>query len=94
MLPRGLASGGVLDAALVQVIGAIISDTATVAPDFRVTASDGSGPVQLILDANLPFSRTAFRPGRSMNVKGVLVPDGQGGWNLKPRDIGDVSFNN
>ena len=88
------ANGGALDAALVQVIGAIISDSATVAPDFRATASDGSGPIKIILDANLPFARTAFRPGRSLNVTGVLVPDGAGGWNLKPRSTGDVSFNN
>ena len=84
------ANGGLLDAALVQVIGAIISDTVTVAPDFKVTASDGTGPVNIILDANLPFARSAFRPTRSINVKGVLVPNGLGGWNLKPRDVSDV----
>jgi len=88
------ASGGLLDAALVQVIGVTISDTVAVSPDFQVTASDGSGPVKIILDANLPFPRTIFRPGRSMNVKGVLVPDGLGGWTLKPRDGSDVVFNN
>ena len=93
------ANGGVLDAALVRVTGAIISDTATVAPDFRVTAGDGSGQLNIILDATLPFARTAFRPtiggvpGRSINVTGVLVPNGQGGWNLKPRDVSDVVFN-
>ena len=88
------ASGGTLDAALVQVIGATISDTVAVSPDFQVTASDGSGPVKIILDANLAFPRTLFRPGHSINVKGVLVPDGLGGWTLKPRDFSDVVFNN
>jgi len=88
------ASGGTLDAALVQVIGVNISDTVAVSPDFQVTASDGSGPVKIILDANLGFPRTLFRPGHSINVKGVLVPDGLGGWNLKPRDFSDVVFNN
>jgi len=88
------ANGGVLDAALVQVNSAVVSDSATVAPDFKVIASDNSGPVKIILDANLPFARTAFRPGRSLNVTGVLVPDGAGGWNLKPRSPGDVNFNN
>jgi hypothetical protein len=29
-----------------------------------------------------------------MNVRGVLVPDGLGSWQLKPRDTGDVGFNN
>jgi hypothetical protein len=93
------ANGGILDAALVRINGAIISDTATVAPDFRVTAGDGTGQLNIILDATLPFARSAFRPtigsvpGRSINVTGVLVPNGQGGWNLKPRDVSDVVFN-
>jgi hypothetical protein len=84
------ANIGALDAALVRITGALISDTATVAPDFRVVASDGTGTLNIILDANISFIRSAFRPGRSMIVKGVLVPDGQGGWSLKPRDLSDV----
>jgi len=87
------ASNGVLDAGFVLVTGAIISDTSTIAPDFRVVASDGSGDLTIILDGNIPFSRANFRPGRSMNVRGVLVPDGAGAWRLKPRDTGDVGFN-
>lgn len=88
------AGGGALDAALVQVIAVTITDTVAIAPDFHVTASDGSGPLIIILDANLPFARAVFRPGRSITVKGVLVPDGLGGWSLKPRELGDVVFNN
>ena len=87
------ASNGTLDAALIQVTGAIISDTSTIAPDFRVQASDGSGSIEVILDGNINFVRSNFRPNRSMNVRGVLVPDGQGKWQLKPRDLGDVIFN-
>jgi hypothetical protein len=88
------ASGGTLDAALVQVIGALVSDSITVAPDFQVTASDGTGPIVIILDANQPFARNQFRPGRSLNVTGVLVPNGAGAWILKPRATSDVQFNN
>jgi hypothetical protein len=87
------ANGGVLDAALVQV-SAIVSDSATVAPHFRVTASDGTGSLNIILDGLQNFPRSAFRVGRSITVKGVLVPDGQGSWNLKPRDPNDIFFNN
>lgn len=87
------ASNGTLDAALIQVTGATISDTATAAPDFRVQASDGSGTIEIILDGGINFIRSAFRPTRSMNVRGVLVPDGLGKWQLKPRDLGDVTFN-
>ena len=87
------ASNGTLDAALVRLTGATISDTATVSPDFRVTITDGTGSLQMILDANLPFPRAAFAPGRSMQAVGVLVPDGVGGWVIKPRQLGDVVLN-
>lgn len=85
------ASGGTLDAGLVIITGALISDTATVAPDFRVVGSDGSGPITVILDGSINFNRANFRPGRTMNVRGVLVPDGTGGWLLKPRDVADAA---
>lgn len=87
------AQNGTLDAALVQITGAIISDTLTIAPDFRVTVSDGSGALSVILDGNLNVPRTVFAPGRSMNARGVLVPDGLGGWTLKPREPGDITLN-
>lgn len=87
------ASAGSLDASLVQITGALISDTATIAPDFKVVVSDGTGSLDMILDGNLPFPRSAFRPGRSLNARGVLVPNGVGGWVFKPRDLGDVVIN-
>ncbi|HEU5219007.1 MAG TPA: hypothetical protein VFU23_10120, partial [Gemmatimonadales bacterium] len=67
------ASGGLLDAGLVIITGAIISDTSTIAPDFRVVGSDNSGPVTVILDATTNFNRANFRLGHAMNVRGVLV---------------------
>ena len=88
------AGNGLLDGGLVQVTAALISDSSTAAPDFRVTASDGSGSLVVLLDGNLNFPTTAFRPGRSMTVRGVLVPTGQGTWVLKPRTLGDVTFLN
>lgn len=87
------ASNGVLDAALIRLTGATISDTATVSPDFRVTISDGTGSLRMILDANIAFPRSQFIPGRSMQAVGVLVPDGVGGWVIKPRQLGDVLLN-
>ena len=38
----------------------------------------------------LDFFRGLFLPGRRVNAQGVLVPDGLGGWSLKPRDPNDV----
>lgn len=88
------AQNGVLDAAFINLTSVTVSDTSTVAPDFRVVASDGSGAITIILDANISFNRTAFRPDRVMNIRGVLVPSGQGSWILKPRVTGDVTFLN
>jgi hypothetical protein len=85
------ASGGVLDAGLVQITNAVISDTLTVAPDFHVVGSDGSGPVTVVLDPIGGFFPGVFLPGRRMSVRGVLVPTGSGVWRLKPRTPGDVT---
>lgn len=86
-----LASGGTLDAALVQVTGAIISDPAAVPPDFRVVGNDGSGPLTVLLDSFGGFNTSNFQPGKSMTVRGVLVPTGTGQWQLKPRNSSDAT---
>jgi hypothetical protein len=84
------AANGVLDANFVQITGATITDTVTNVPDFSATVTDGSGALVVVLDGNINFVRSAFRPGRALNVRGVLVPNGFGGWTLKPRDPSDV----
>ena len=85
------AAGGILDAGLVQITNAIITDTATVAPDYHVVGSDGSGPITVVMDPLGGFNRAAFVPGKVMSVRGVLVPDGTGQWRLKPRNPGDAA---
>lgn len=84
------ASNGGLDAALVQIVGATISDTATVTPDFKVTVSDGSGSLAILLDVSQQHVRSNYRPGRQVNAVGVLTPDGSGGWLLRPRGTFDI----
>jgi hypothetical protein len=85
------AQNGKYDAALIQVSSVLLSDTATVSPDFKLVGSDGTGTLTIILDANIPFNRAGLVPGGPrINVKGVLVPDGVGGWSLKPRDRNDI----
>jgi hypothetical protein len=84
------AATGVIDANLVQITSALISDTLTVTPDYHVTVSDGTGSVVVVLDAGINFNRASFLPGRRLNAVGVLVPDGSGTWTLKPRGTGDV----
>jgi hypothetical protein len=85
------ALNGTLDAGLVQISDAVISEAAAEGLDYRVVGSDGSGPVAVILDALGSFNRQAFTPGKVMTIRGVLVPDGSGQWRLKPRNGGDVS---
>lgn len=86
------AQGGALDAGLVLVSNMVISESAAQAPDYRVVASDGSGALTIIIDGNITINPVAFLVGRTITVRGVLVPDGLGGWRLKPRDGGDITL--
>lgn len=88
------AQNGGLDADLILVSSVTISDSMTVAPHFRFVASDGSGAVTVEIDVNLGIATAALRPGRILNVRGVLVPSGQGSWILKPRGAGDLTLLN
>jgi hypothetical protein len=91
-LAASTAGGGVLDAALVKVDSATISDTATVNGDYIATVDDGSGPVRVVFDEDLSFTdmRTLYVPAAAIDATGVLVPDGLGAWRLKPRGDSDL----
>jgi hypothetical protein len=91
------ASVGTLDAALVRVLDAAITDTATVSGSLRLTVSDGSGALTVILDR---VADAAFRPpftvgqwdaGERFDLLGVLVPLGPGTWALRPRNAFDLT---
>ena len=84
------AVGGTRDADLTAIAAGLITDTLTVGTAFRVTVDDGSGPLELLLDARLGYTTTPFQPGRHVTAAGVLVPDGAGGWQLKPRELADL----
>jgi hypothetical protein len=79
------ANGGALDAALVRIIRAVIADTMTVAPDFILHVSDGTGTLTVVIDPTLQVPKSVFSPGFFLTARGVLVPNGGGGWSLKPR---------
>ncbi|HET9132897.1 MAG TPA: hypothetical protein VFN90_01210 [Gemmatimonadales bacterium] len=81
------ADGGRLDAALVEVPEATITDTVTVTPDFRVRVAAGTDTLMVLLDQLLTVQRNQFAPGRRFSGRGVLVPDGAGRWFLKPRPV-------
>jgi hypothetical protein len=93
VLATGLAAvadGGRLDAALVSVLNVSIVDTATTSTGFAVSGDDGSGAVEILLDADISFDETGLIPGAAIDATGVLVPDGGGAWRLKPRGRADL----
>lgn len=87
-----VAEAGLRDAALVKVVDARITDTVTVAGDYHITATDGSGPLVIVFDADAGLTRTLFVPRAIVDFTGVLVPSGTGSWRLKPRANADVVF--
>jgi hypothetical protein len=82
-----------LDAALVGISAAIITDTATVGADLHVGVDDGTGRVVMVLDDDSNFQLALFGIGDSVAAKGLLVPTGAGTWVLKPRNQADVTIN-
>ena len=91
------ADGGSLDAALVTITGADISDTASIGTDFLFTADDGSGPVRVVLRSFLGRSTSDLRPDTTVRVAratGMLSPhdDGSGvvRWRLLVRSASEL----
>lgn len=85
------ADDGRLDGAQIQVVGAAITDTATLGKDFRLTVDDGSGPTEVLLDGDAPISTRSYAPDAVLDVTGLLVPAGAGAWRLKPRFDADIT---
>jgi len=87
------AKGGVIDAQLVQVLNATVSDTATVIGGYQLTVSDGSGNLVVLLDQRIGFFPLPgqYVPNNTFNIVGVLVPTGTGTWMLKPRSAADLT---
>lgn len=92
------ALGGVLDAALVQVIDALVTDTATVGGHVTMTVDDGSGELTVVLDRaadgafRAPLPAGLYQAGNRFDLVGVLVPTGTGGFVLRPRSALDLTL--
>lgn len=84
------ADGGRLDAALIRVLDVTIIDTATVLGDRILDVDDGSGLLQVVLSQNAGFLTGALLPDSLLDLTGVLVPQGGGTWQLKPRLMTDI----
>lgn len=92
------ANGGLLDAALVRIVGDTIVDTATVAFDgdslFQLRTFDGSDTLRVLLDSSFAIAKSAwsaFAPGQVKAITGVLIPVSAGAWILKPRQAVDIT---
>jgi hypothetical protein len=87
------ADGGRLDAALVELVDVTVNDTATVSDGFRMSVDDGSGAAVILLDEDAPIdSPEQYVPGTTIDAVGLLVPDGAGGWLMKPRSDADLTI--
>lgn len=86
------ASGGSLDAAQVRIEDAVVLSTGTtVQGDLRLRVDDGSGLLDVVLDRHAGItSEIPVLPGARVDAVGVLVPDGEGKWQLKPRASRDL----
>jgi len=86
------AEGGGRDAGLVRVAAEIVGSQPQQNGDLAIIVDDGSGPLQVVLDAGIGFGNTSsFVPGAALQGTGLLVPTGTGTWQLKPRNAADVS---
>jgi hypothetical protein len=86
------ASGGSRADGQARIAGALILDTATVGGDFVLGVDDGSGRLAVMLDRHVPFTPAAWIPGATFSGAGVLVADGNGAWQLKPRGAAEASI--
>lgn len=89
------ARNGALDAALVQITLARITDTLTTGPDFLLRIADPADlnvTTDVVVDSLLGIPRSVWRPGLGITVRGVLVPKGDGTWILKPRGGPDITL--
>jgi hypothetical protein len=85
------AQGGTRDAGQVRVGGPITGSQTLANGDQLITVNDGSGQVGVRFDKDVAFSQAPYQPGALLRAAGVLVPDGNGAWELKPRTASDAS---
>jgi hypothetical protein len=85
------ASGGSLDAALVQVRNVLVETVDLVAGGVALGVDDGSGRLIVRVDGGTGIPNNVLAVGARANVVGLLVPRGDGTWLLKPRSAADIT---
>ena len=87
------AQGGTRDAGQVAVSGTIVA-AITIGSDIILAINDGSGVLEVVLDAQVGFTSAAYQVGAAIRARGVLVPKSTGTvWQLKPRTVNEVAVN-
>src|SRR5690606_6104546 len=88
------ANGGQHDAALVSIKNAsILSASTTASGDRLVTVNDGSGPLDILIDASTGINTSQLVGGAFLTqATGVLVPVAANTWQLKPRFDQDLEL--
>ena len=77
----------------VAVSGTIVA-AISVGSDIILAITDGSGTLEVVLDAQVGFNSGAFQVGDIIRARGVLVPKSTGTvWQLKPRTVNEVAVN-
>lgn len=85
------AENGARDAEQVQIDSATVSVVDTVPPgDVRMFVNDGSGSLEVLLDATAVPASPTYAAGNAFRIIGLLVPTGTGVWRLKPRYAQDL----
>lgn len=85
------ADGGSLDADQVRVGGSITGSQSAPNGDLILTVDDGTGSVEVVLDAHVSFTPGPYQPGALLRVSGVLVPTATGSWQIRPRTAADAN---
>lgn len=89
------ANGGELDARYVEVSGLTVGDTLLTANDYRmlaVSALDPEENVVVLIDRLIDVVHARFKLGQPVVVRGVLVPQADGSWAIRPRTTLDIIF--
>jgi len=89
-----VAVGGTLDAALVQLPEATIVDTASTPQGFDITIASASDTARVRIDSKLNINSLAFAPGRLLTTRGILIPNGDGTWLVRPRPVASETILN
>ncbi len=84
------ATGNARDADHATVGGTVTAVNST-GGGWLLTVNDGSGALQVMLDARVGFSATDFAAGDVVRASGVLVSVSNGVWQLRPRTLDEIT---